>query len=162
MTDTKVGVESVRERIIRQIVRNCKAMEPPTYSVTWRHVGREPLEGLQSVIGDSLGIYDVSGVPQYQVGRILDTVRVVFEFWYKMKAGDVASIELNRMLADLKKLILSNHSLIEEGTGLQLIERFTLLSDEFDIEGPSDEFVSGFLTVNVLYRYSSTDPYILR
>lgn len=149
---------TIAERILVEWARRLGEMDTTTHTVQWLHVERAPLDQQTKLMGDAVAIYQTNERNSYETGRVLCTLRAGVEFWYKTKHGDVPSTELNRLAGDLKRLFMSDHHTTEDVTGDQLSLAVRPVATEFDIDGPKDGYVSGFMELDIQFRHAPTDP----
>jgi hypothetical protein len=138
----------------------------PYRGVFFEHVTREELDRTKKFQGNSIAVIDMDEFYVYQTCYLECTLRVGLEFWYKMEKGDVASTQLGHVLAQLKRVFLSDTNLLEDSeTGvppfIQLCENVRIVEASFDIEGPFEKVVSGFAQFDFVYRTNKEDPYAL-
>lgn len=152
----------VRERVVAQIARKLEGMTvADNNGVEFAFVQREELDHTKKFQGSSVSVLDTNETYTYQTAYLLSTLRVGIEFWYQMKAGDVASTQLGIVAAEIKKLILSDVNLIEDETDLQLCENVQIVEDNYDIDGPFEKVVSGYIQFNFMFRTNKENPYTL-
>ena len=160
MTDTPV-----RERVVAQIERKMAAFTEDAADdnngVYFAFVTREELDHTKKFQGSSLSVSVLSDEYVYQTCYLQCILHVGFEFWYQMEAGNVASTQLGIVAAAIKKSILSDCNLIEDGTSAQLAENIRITRDSYDIQGPFEKVVSGFIEFDVIYRINKENPYLL-
>lgn len=152
----------VRERVLLQIVAKLEAMNDyDNNGVTFQFVTREEMDHSKKFMGNSVSVLDGDEIFTYQTCYLLSTMRVGFEYWYQMKHGDTASTALGRVLAEIKKVFLSDCNLVENDTNLQLCENVRIVQSDYDIEGPDEKVVSGYAQFDFLFRTNKEDPYAL-
>lgn len=155
-------VDTVRERIMAQLKRNLEAMTVDDHTVAWNTVTRSPLEQESKVVGNVVGVYDTAETFIYQTCYLQANLRVLVEFWYNLKRGDVPSVELNRLLGHIKKVILTDVHVQEDETDAQLAQNVSLISSDIDIDAyGARNIVSGMAEFDVTYRHRKDDPFIL-
>lgn len=183
---------SVRERVLRQIESKLRKMTQgdaillqnndllllenetpilteignPYSGVFFDYVTREELDRTKKFQGNSISILDMDEFYVYQTCYLECTLRVGLEFWYRMEKGDVASTQLGHVLAQIKRVFLSDTNLLEDNDTdtppfIQLCENVRIVDASFDIEGPFEKVVSGFVQFDFIYRANKEDPYAL-
>ncbi len=152
----------VRERVVQQLVRKMEAMNADDDNgVQFSFVQREELSHIKQFQGSALSVLDISESYVYQTCYLQCNLRCGFEYWYQMQAGLEASTQLGLVCAALKKRLLTDCNLIEDETNLQLTENIRLVSDTYDIQGPFEKVVSGYMQFDVIYRTNKLNPYLL-
>jgi hypothetical protein len=159
-TPDYTGVQTVRARIMQQLKTNIEAMTLKNSTVKWTTVMLEPLDTAreEQIIGDAISLYDNRETYTYEVGCVLCVLQVQCDYWYKLKAGQSASVELERLRGDLVKAIVADQQLTETETNTPLTIGIHVLNYDKDIESPRAEFVGGFLEIEIRYRHKKQDP----
>ena len=155
---------SVKERVLVQLKSKFEAMtDDDNNGISFMSVERNALDRDKKIIGNALGLVDLTELYGYQTSYLLNSLRIALEFNCKIPYSDEeASSVLNAVLAELKRVIAIDPNLVEDGTGLQLTEDIKFVDYEPDIETSKDKIVSGFLQFDVFYRTEKENPYILR
>lgn len=145
---------SKRERIMRHLVERFEGLVEgeDEYTATWNTVTRAPVARSQMAQGNALGLYDVSERKDPDVGFMRCTLNVSIEFYLVLGLGDDPSTELNRALADLQRAMRSDPQM--GGLAFNALET----RNEFDVDGPDDSIVAGFVEFAVTYRHKVDDP----
>lgn len=155
----------VRERVVQQIVRKFQAMnlaaKDENNGVYVQSVVRAELDRTQQYKGTAVSVMDLDEFYIYQTCYLQCTLRVGIEFYSPIKVGGIASTQLGIVLAQIKKVMLSDTNLIEEGTGLQLTENVRIVQVDLDVESQFDKIASGFVQFDVIYRTDKEDPFKL-
>jgi len=152
----------VRERVVQQLERKLQSMTlEGNNGVSFKHVVRGELNRSQKFQGNSIAIQDMEEFYTYQTCYLQCNLRVGLEFWFSTAVNSVPSAELGKVLAELKRVLMTDINLIEQTTALQLAENVRILEVDYDIEGPFDRVVSGYLQLEVIYRESKENPYQL-
>lgn len=145
---------SKRERIMRHLVERFEGLVEgeDEYTATWNTVTRAPVARSQMAQGNALGLYGVSEHKDPDVGFMRCTLNVSIEFYLVLGLGDDPSTELNRALADLQRAMRSDPQM--GGLAFNALET----RNEFDVDGPDDSIVAGFVEFAVTYRHKVDDP----
>ncbi len=152
----------VRERVVLQLFRKMEDMNAgDDNGVQFSFVTREELDHTKQFQGSAVSVLDLSETYVYQTCYLQCNLRCGFEYWYQMQAGRKASTQLGIVCTAIKKRLLEDCNLIEDETGLQLTENIRLVSDTYDIQGPFEKVVSGYLQFDVTYRINKLNPYLL-
>ncbi len=108
----------VRERVLAQLVRKMEAFSEDAADdnngVWFSFVQREELDHTKKFQGSALSVLDINEFYTYQTCYLSCSLRLGIEFWYQVKAGEVASTQLNIVAAEIKKSLLSDCNLIED------------------------------------------------
>lgn len=155
---------TVRERIMQQLVVNVSAMSPANgNTVKWTKVHREPLDHARQdkILGNVISLYDNRETYIYEAGFVLCTLQVQVDYLYKVRLGQTASSELERLRGDLYRVLVADHQLPEAGTGTKLAIGIHMLSYDKDVSGPAAEYANGFMEMQVQYRHRKQDPHRL-
>lgn len=153
---------SVRERVVQQMQRKLDTMTlEANNGVSFKHVVRGELNRTQKFQGNAIAVQDMEEFYTYQTCYLQCNLRVGLEFWFATAVNSVPSAELGKVLAELKRVFMTDINLIEQTTGLQLSENVRILEVDYDVEGPFDRVVSGYLQLEVIYRESKENPYQL-
>jgi hypothetical protein len=153
MTDS-IPTASMREQIMEHLATRFKNVRSGAdgYTTTWNTVARRPIAVTEIKMGNVLGVFDVSEVKTPDMQFTRSAMRVMVEFFYVMQMGDEPSTELNRMLLDVQRTMLSD--IYCGGLSLNTVE----IRNELDIDGPADRVVAGVAEFQVLYRHNVHDP----
>lgn len=153
---------SVRERVVQQIERKLEAMTAEyNNGVFFKHVVRGELNRSQKFQGNSIAIQDGPESYTYQTCYLQCNLQVGIEFWFATAINSVPSKELGIVLAELKRVFMTDINLIEQTTSAQLAENVRILEVDYDVEGPFERVVSGYLQLEVIYRENKENPYQL-
>jgi len=138
----------------------------PYNGIFFDFVQREELDRTKQFQGNAISVLDMDEFYTYQTAYLLSTLRIGMEFWYKMKKGEVASTQLGIVLAELKRVFLSDTNLLEDNVSntppfVQLCENVRIVQADYDIEGPFEKVVSGFIQFDFMYRTDKENPYTL-
>jgi hypothetical protein len=159
MSWTRDTTRSLRDNIIENIVDRFVSMQKNVdeYSTTWNSVTRSPLPDSVSQIPDTaISIMDFRERKNPVIGAFEPNLVLHAEFAIRLKVGDIASVELNRVMVDIQRVMMSD--IYSGGLSLNIVE----VSSELDIQGPGDRLVGGIITWEVLYRHKHDDPRKLR
>lgn len=149
---------SRRDEIVNYIVDKVKATEKDVdgYTQSYRQVTRDPIdiELCQKLApGEaSVGVYDISEDKVRGFGFTNSTLTIVVEFYFRPKVGQTKASELNRILAELTKRVMSDYT--QGGLALNTEEA----SNDLDIDGIYDKIINGSITFEVMYRHGTFDP----
>lgn len=145
---------SMREAIMEHLATRFKNVRAGVdgYSTTWNTVARRPIGKAEINMGNVVGIFDTEEIKTRDMQFTRSQLRVMVEFFYTLKIGDEPSTELNRMLVDVQRLMLSD--IYCGGLSLNIVEN----RNELDIDGPADRIVAGVAEFQVQYRHSVHDP----
>lgn len=155
MTDT------VRETILKALEAHMGTMQADLpvddpYTVQWSIITRENIGQLAKTKRYALGLYDTEETKNPRTYPVTDCIlRVAIEFHAFLQqnsAGEKGSETLNRMLGEIERKIREDRTL--SGTCIETEFR----GNEFTIDGPFDNQVSGVTYLNVLYRHHTDDP----
>ena len=147
---------SIREQILAHLKTRFEAITAGVdgFTETWEVVTREPLSAQPTIVKGqaAIGIYELPERSAPNIGVTNKTLRLVLEFHYKLDDAELASMELNRLLLDVQRTMLSDTT--SGGLSLNVTED----GNELDIDGPGDGLVVGAAVFNVLYRHKTGDP----
>lgn len=151
---------TIRERILQEWASRLAAMDTGSYSIQWTNVVRTPLDRVDKIFDNVVSLFDISEqyTGQIRVGVDEPILTVLVEFWIKSALGVDISSRLNEVLGDLKTLFKSDPYTQETGTGVSLSLNIEIARIDFDIDGPRDDLVGGYLELRILYRHKPTDP----
>lgn len=150
---------SVKERVLQQFEKEVWTIRP--FQNTPDHVGREELTEGQQNMGLALACLDGEENFVYQTAYLQVTVQITIDYAVKLAVGDIASTKQGAVLAALKKVLLSNVNLIEEGSAAQLTENIQIREYFPDRAGPTDDVATAAVTFDVIYREDKENPYRL-
>lgn len=145
---------SRREQIMLHLVDRFKGLRRnvDNYTTTWNVVVRRPMTNTETQLGDAMGIFDVSERKEFRIGHVDAFLTVNLEFFHKVRDGDEPSTELNRMLLDVQRACRSDINC--GGLTINILE----MTNELDIEGPTDRLVAGVVEIEIHYRHALNDP----
>lgn len=153
--------DTVRERILKQWKKNLEDMQDGG-QVLFYHVERA-LIGENDFTNNAVSLIDGGETAsEYEVGYILNTLRVDVVFTLRPWEGEDLSSQLNHIDGLIVKEFLSKIDTIEAVTGDALSLNIVPVSFTPDIEGPFDNTIEGARVFNILYRHAKQDPYELR
>lgn len=126
------------------------------YTQAYRFVTRDPVD-IATVSklspGEAMvGVYDIGEEKQREFGSTRSVLTVIVEFYYKPKVGQMKAGELNRLLAELTKRVMTDYQ--QGGLALNTEEA----GNELDIDGIYDKIINGSITFEVTYRHGTFDP----
>lgn len=148
---------SRRNELTDHIVNTIKEVTEGTeFTQEYRFVTRDPIDiGLcnKLAFGEcAVGVYDTDEQKERGFGYTNSTLTVVVEFYYRPKVGQTKAAELNRILAELIKAVLSDYT--QGGLALNSQD----VSNDIDIDGIYDKIINGSITFEVMYRHGTFDP----
>lgn len=147
---------SMRNTLVEYIVAKIQAMDDSTYTQSYRIVTRDPIsqEHLTKLqAGEAVvGVYEGDEDKEYLFSHTNVKLEIIIEFYYKPKLSEVKATELNRILADLIKVMRVDYS--QGGNAVRTDE----ISNNIDIDGIYDKIVNGSIKFEVLYRHGVYDP----
>jgi hypothetical protein len=149
---------SRRNDLCNYLVNKVQALEADgtIYTQAYRKVTRDPIDGTINVWlqpGEcTVGVYDIGEEKEREFGSTRVHLTVIIEFYYKPKLGQVNSEELNRILVELTKLIMTDYQ--QGGIAINTEEH----SNQLDIDGIYDKIVNGSITFDITYRHGLFDP----
>jgi hypothetical protein len=152
MTDT------VRETILKALETLMASMQADfpvddPYTVTWSIISREDIGQLPKTKRYALAIYDTEEEKNPRTYPVTDCrLRVLLEFHVYLQKGEKASTELNRVLGEIERKVRSDRTL-----GDTCIET-EFRGNEFSVDGPYEQQVSGVSYLSILYRHHTDDP----
>lgn len=153
----------VKERILKQIEKNILAMtEYDNNGVSFEFVTRYAQDTQTQHQGNAIAILDGNESFVYQTSYLSCTMQVGLEFTCKIKKGAVASTKLGQVFAALKKQLLSDPHLIEEGTSVQLCENVRVTDYLPTTPDANDDVAQAFAQFDFIYREEKENPYTLR
>ena len=148
---------SVRDNLVNSMVARVQSIEVGVdYDQAFRIVTRDPIanEHLANLKpGEAVaGVYEVGEEKTRLFNQTECNLHIVLEFYYKTKMGENKASALNRCMAVLEKLVLSDIS--QGGYAINTQE----VSNEIDIDGIYDKIVNGSIRLTVTYRHGFYDP----
>jgi len=161
LTDGTPYQPSIFQRILDEWYGRLQEMCLPAYTSNWLHVTSGPVDHLEHVAGNAVGIYPQNEKHERGAGWCMTTARVGIDFWYKRFIEDLPHRELARMDADLQRLFSSDNNTVEQATGDQLSVSVRPLATQFDIESPRVSLFSGYKEIEIKYRTRVDDPRVL-
>ncbi len=151
--------DSIREQIMDSLVTRFNAVTDgiDEHEVTWNMVSRFPLNASQIKEGNVLFVMDSeeSKIPEINFMRC--SLTVITEFWYRVKVGDNAATEGNRLLAEVQKTMrqdIYTKDIDSSGLTLNIVE----LRNEIDVDSISDRLINGIVYWQVQYRHAINNP----
>lgn len=153
---------TVRERILAQWRRNLLVLQDDG-SDLFEVVERAPLDRSDFAGQVGCGLIDEGeSVAVYLVGFIEMDMVVSVEFWIRVMEGIDPSTELNRVAGAVTKEFLMKPNTVEDTTNAELTLDIKQGILQFDIDGPTDQYISGVRQFIISYRTAKQDPYELR
>lgn len=146
--------ETIRERIMVQLVATFEAAPVAPLVLNWDVVTRDPVTAttVQNV-DTALGLYDTTERVRERTGYEERFLNVVVEFHLRMAEDDVASRFLNHAIGEVVSRVGADLS--HGGLAIDTKEA----GNELDVDGQYDKYVSGVIVFEVRYRCRPNDPY---
>lgn len=147
-----------RDEIANYIVERINTIEKDidSYTQSYREVTRDPIDvslcGKLNPGEAVVGVYDTTEEKTREFGSTRSNLTVIVEFYYRPKIGATKASELNRLLAELTRRVMTDYS--QGGLALNTIE----LANDLDIDGIYDKIINGSITFEVTYRHGTFDP----
>jgi hypothetical protein len=145
---------SIREQILvhlmerfKQVVKNIDG-----HSVTWSSVYRSPIPSSEITRNSVISIIEEGETKRPRISVMDCDLTISTEFWYKMKLGDVPSMEANRLLSDIQLTMRSDISC--NNLAYNLVE----ISNSIDIDSMTDRLINGVITWVISYRHNVDNP----
>jgi hypothetical protein len=151
--------DSIRERIMQSLVKRFEDMVAGIndYSTTWTMVSRVPLNSSQIKEGNILCVMDTEESKVAEINFMRCSLVVITEFWYRIRTGDNAATEANRMMTDIQRAMRSDiYTTDIESSGLTL--NIVESRNQLDIDSVSDRLINGLVYWQVQYRHSKDNP----
>jgi hypothetical protein len=155
---------TVRERIVLELVRRLKAMDPDQGDViAWNEVIRHRLEDLsdERVAGDVCAVFDTGETYDYLASCTECTLTIQVEWWARVEAGDDGAALMERIRGNLYAMLSRESQLTEHGTQRALTKLVRPVRYDRDVDGPRVDYGGAFLELTVIYRHRISDPHSL-
>lgn len=155
---------TVRERIVQEVMRRLKAMDPDQGDVIgWNEVVRFRLEDLadERVAGDVCAVFDTSETYEYLSGCTECTLTLQVEWWARIETGEDGAALMERIRGNLVQLLGTENQLIEADSQRVLTKMVRPVRYDRDVDGPRVDYGGAFLELTVIYRHRISDPHSL-
>jgi hypothetical protein len=155
---------TVRERIVQEVLRRLKAMDPDQGDVIgWNEVVRFRLEDLadERVAGDVCAVFDTTETYEYLSGCTECTLTLQVEWWARIETGEDGAALMERIRGNLVQLLGAENQLIEADSQRVLTKMVRPVRYDRDVDGPRVDYGGAFLELTVIYRHRISDPHSL-
>lgn len=148
---------SIRDNIIEHLLDRFRNVEAGNdeYTVTWAFVSREPLEKPELISGYTLSLIEGAETNDAEIGATRCKLTLYTEFAIPLAIGDIATVELNRVMTDIQRCMRSDIYCGGPTSGLTL--NIVKVGDDLDVQA-SGSVVGGIVIWEVQYRHAVDDP----
>lgn len=154
-------MNSIRERIIREIIRRIEAKE--FEAVTFDRVIRSDLpDDYTGDQGSILSVTEGTEVFDPTANRARQsTLEVFFSFAVPLAAGEIAATTANNIAGEIIKAMAGQHTMQEGGAGVSLSATFAPVTVQANVLLDGEECATGVVEFRLQFRTHTHDPFAL-
>ncbi len=156
--------DTIRERIVQEVMRRLRAMDPDQGDqIGWNEVVRHRLEDLadERVVGDVCAVFDTTESYEYLGGCTECTLTLQVEWWARVETGEDGAALMERIRGNLVMVLGRENQLTEASTQQKLTRMVRPVRYDRDVDGPRVDYGGAFLELTVIYRHRISDPHSL-
>jgi len=144
--------DSVREKIIKNIVTTLQAVVPPAYTTTIRKVERIKTVGLNIQEFPTILIIPADETKtQEPLDKYTTKFGIILECWIRNQ-GDI-SVEVNTLLADVEKALMTDYTRGGVAVDTKLVSNSAFYNEVNKPYGGIE------IRIEIHYRHKYNDPY---